>query len=169
MGDEKPKTLKPWQKSNASINKRVSAPPGSLSSSAKPGWATTSHSTTAKPALGSKVSAFGGSSSSSSSNGGVLKSSSGVTLGATKKVTNRFSAAPSYSSGSSSTGGGGGGGFRKPSTVTSTSQSTFGGANVSTASGGVVKCGLAKTTYEKQPDWAFSERAKNSQGQWKDG
>lgn len=33
----------------------------------------------------------------------------------------------------------------------------------------VVSSGLNKTTYEKQPDWAFSERDKNSSGQYRHG
>lgn len=33
----------------------------------------------------------------------------------------------------------------------------------------VVKGGLNSTTYEKQPDWAFSERSKNANGQYRDG
>jgi len=49
-------------------------------------------------------------------------------------------------------------------------QSTFGGANiVSSPDPGMVKCGLAQTTYEKQPAWAHAERHKNSAGQYYDG
>jgi hypothetical protein len=48
-------------------------------------------------------------------------------------------------------------------------QAAYGSGTGTSSSGGVVKSGLASTTYEKQPDWAYSERHKNTNGQYKDG
>lgn len=48
------------------------------------------------------------------------------------------------------------------------SSSSYGAANGGNHSSAVTKSGLHQTTYEKQPDWAYSERHKNANGQYKD-
>lgn len=49
------------------------------------------------------------------------------------------------------------------------SQSAYGSQTGGNSSPAVVKSGLNTTTYEKQPDWAYAERSKNANGQYKDG
>ena len=51
--------------------------------------------------------------------------------------------------------------------ASTSNQSTFN--EVGSSGSGAVKCGLAKTTYEKQPSWAFAEQHKNNSGQYKHG
>lgn len=48
-------------------------------------------------------------------------------------------------------------------------QSSYGSSTGVAANSGVTQSGLAPTTYEKQPDWAYAERSKNAHGQYKDG
>lgn len=48
----------------------------------------------------------------------------------------------------------------------SNASSSYGGSTG--ANTGAVKSGLNATTYEKQPDWAYSERHKNANGQYQD-
>ena len=48
-------------------------------------------------------------------------------------------------------------------------QAAYGTQTGANSSPAVVKSGLNATTYEKQPDWAYAERSKNANGQYKDG
>lgn len=60
--------------------------------------------------------------------------------------------------------------YNKPTSYSSktNSQSTFNNKQ-NQSSPEVVKCGLPTTTYLEQPSWAYNERHKNREGQYRDG
>ncbi|KJE95322.1 hypothetical protein CAOG_05782 [Capsaspora owczarzaki ATCC 30864] len=143
-------------------NSRPSASSSSFSSSSsssssssqpKYGGPVSSSSSSSQPKYGGPVS----SSSSSSSSSSWSTSNSAARTGATPRAVSPTRAGrPSVNAVSS--------GYAR-----SSEQSSFQRDTDASGRSDVVECGLSKTTYEKQPAWAFAEQQKNQSGRYQVG